>query len=155
VRSEALRRGVGIAAGIALLAGAVGLAVRFSARLSDGPLPVDWDGVACARCGMLVSDPAFAAQLQLQDGSVRHYDDPGCLLLDLADLDLAPVHAAWLRHHREDRWLPLERSAFARVDHSPMGYGLATVEGGASPALSVAEARRLLAADVHAAGAGR
>jgi hypothetical protein len=154
VRSEVWRPAAGIALGLALLAGGVVLAVRLSARLPDGPQPVDWDGVACARCGMLVSDPAFAGQLQLRDGSVRYYDDPGCLLLDLAEPGLPPFHAAWLHHQREDRWLPLERSAFARVDHSPMGYGLATVDAEAAPdALAVAEAQRRLTGELRSSRA--
>ncbi|MGH0033204.1 MAG: protein NosL [Myxococcota bacterium] len=127
------RRVAASAGMVALLVLAVGAAVTLSARPPGGPVDVDWDGTACARCGMLVSDPAFAGQLHLADGDVRHYDDPGCLLADLAELaELATpeVHAAWLHHHREERWLPLEEAAFAPVDHSPMGYGLAAVAAG-------------------------
>lgn len=122
---------------------AVALAVHLSARLPEGPVAVDWDRVACARCGMLVGDPSFAGQIQLQDGAVRDYDDPGCLLLDLADGKLPPVHAVWLHHHREDRWLRLEESAFERVARSPMGYGLATVASGTPAGLPLAQAERI------------
>jgi len=143
-----MRRGLASAALVACAGAVVALAVHFSARLPDGPVAVDWDGVACAHCGMLVSDPAFAAQLQLEDGSVRNYDDPGCLLRDLADPGLPPVHATWLHHHREDRWLPLEHSAFERVDHSPMGYGLAAVAAGElAGAIPLDAARRLVRAE--------
>jgi len=119
----------GVGAVLALGA-AVGLAVLMSARPPEGPVAVDWDGTRCARCGMLVSDPAFAGQLHRSDGAVRHYDDPGCLLDDLDEMELSEVHAVWLHHHRESRWIRLEDAVFARVPHSPMGYGLAALEGG-------------------------
>jgi hypothetical protein len=94
---------------------------------------------------MLLSDPGFAGQLHREDGSVSHYDDPGCLLADLSDPALAPVHAAWLHHREEDRWLPLHDAAFVRVPHSPMGYGLAVVASGEAGAIDLEAARAAVA----------
>ena len=44
-------------------------------RLADGPEAIIWDRSACAHCRMLISEPAFAAQLQLGDGQVLDFDD--------------------------------------------------------------------------------
>jgi copper chaperone NosL len=137
------RGGLAFGLGAVLLVGAaVVIAVALSSRAPDGPISVDWDGVRCARCGMLVSQPAFAAQLHLAGGEVRLYDDPGCLLADLEESDVIPWHAAWLHHHRDERWIPLEEAAFVPVPHSPMGYGLGAVAvGEAASALDRHEAR--------------
>jgi len=138
---------------VAGVAAALALAVFVSGHPPDGPVAVDWDATRCARCGMLVSEPAFAAQLHLEDGSVRFFDDPGCLLLELDEIPSSQVHAVWLHHHDEDRWLPLRDSAFVRVSHSPMGYGLAVVAAGESEtALDVDAARAMLALEAGSPG---
>ena len=153
--SPELGRRVAWAAGAALAVGAAALvAVVLSGRPPEGPVAVDWDGVRCARCGMLVSDPAYAAQLHRSDGVVRHYDDPGCLLADLAESGADDLHAVWLHHHREPRWIPLEEAAFVRVPHSPMGYGLGVVSAGESgDALDLERARALVAQRATSRGA--
>ena len=124
--------------GLALVA--LGLAACAPA---DGPQPIVYDRQPCARCRMLISEPRFAAQLQSQAGEVQSFDDPGCLLLAL-DAKTA-ARALWFHHLREPRWIPGERVAFLRVPRSPMGSGLAAVEAGEPGALSLPEARALLA----------
>lgn len=130
-------------------------AIVTSSAPPDGPVPVAWDATRCARCGMLVSEPGFAAQLHLRDGRVLHFDDPGCLLVHrhTEGLDAA---AAWFHHHDQDRWLPGDRVAFERVETSPMGFGLAARERGEPNAdLDLAAATALaLARDRSRAGAG-
>ena len=105
----------------------------------DGPQPIAWDRVACARCRMLVGDPAFSAQLQIRDGRTLDFDDPGCLLL-YVDEERPDVHAIWFHHHGEERWIPRREAGFVRVSDSPMGYGLAAVDGSAAEVLSYEEA---------------
>lgn len=155
-RAEA-RRPLAFGLGLALALGAaVVVAVVVSGRPPDGPVAVDWDGTRCARCGMLVSDPAFAAQLHAMDGDVRHYDDPGCLLADLAESDATTWHAAWLHHHRDARWIPIEKAAFLPVPHSPMGYGLGVVAAGeAEGTLDLAAARARVHERMRPRGAPR
>lgn len=138
--SERWRRRAAVGLGLALLAGAVALAVLRAGRPPEGPVAVPLDAVACARCRMLVSDASFAAQLHAADGRVLFFDDPGCMLLHLGDAD-APVHAAWFHHLREDRWIPRDAAGFVPVPRSPMGYGLGAVEAAQTPgALSAAQA---------------
>jgi len=139
-------RGRGVLALAATLA-AVGLAaaaaVWWSATPAEGPAPVAWDRTRCERCGMLVSERGFATQLHTRDGRTRVFDDPGCLFLHREE-EGPEVHRIWLRHHREPRWLPLERVVFERVETSPMGYGLAARERGEldGRGLDPGEARR-------------
>ena len=125
--------------GWALAAGAVGaavaLAVWVSGRLPDGPVPPHWDHTRCARCAMLISEPGFAAQVQRRDGTVLHYDDPGCLLVhgSAARGALSDAHAVWFHHRREDRWLSLDEVGFLPTRHSPMDFGLAAVARSSHP----------------------
>ncbi len=50
----------------------------------DGPEPIPLDRVNCARCGMLVSSDANAAQSRAPGKATRFFDDIGCLATDPA-----------------------------------------------------------------------
>jgi copper chaperone NosL len=112
-------------------------------RPPDGPVEPDWDHTRCARCGMLVSEPRFAAQVQHADGTVLHYDDPGCLLAhDGPERGaLAEAHAVWFHHAEAPRWVPLAEVGFVPVGTTPMDFGLG----------AVSRAERADALDVEAA----
>jgi hypothetical protein len=81
---------------------------------------------------MLISEPGFAGQLHTEDGRVLFFDDPGCLLVYLHE-EKPDVHAIWLHHYRDDRWISRDRVVFEEVSASPMGYGLAAFERGEVP----------------------
>ena len=120
-RASAARR-LARAALAALAAGWLVAAVTCAP--AEGPVPVPLDRVSCARCGMLVSDLAFAGELQTRGGEVLFYDDPGCLLLH-AEERAPDVAALWFHAHDAERWLSAEEVSFAPIDPTPMGYGLA------------------------------
>lgn len=141
------RSGAGVRRALALAIGAgIAAALWWGVRALQaplaGPAPVAWDRVRCARCSMLVSEPAFAAQLQRADGAVLQFDDPGCLLLHQHEHADENVRAVWLHLHSGDAWIPQEEAVFEPVPTSPMGYGLATrAAHGAPPGtLSAAQA---------------
>ena len=114
-------------------AGFGGLLVR-AQELPTDVVPVAWDHAACAHCRMHVGERGFAAQLQLTDGRVLDFDDPGCLVSWL-ETSNAPVHATWLHHHTEDRWLRRAEAGFVAVTPTPMGFGLAAVDASAPGAI--------------------
>jgi hypothetical protein len=95
----------------------------------SGPAPLAWDREACTRCRMLISERRFAAQAREVDGTVRAFDDPGCLLLWRAETDreLAEVH---FHHLDEDRWVPADEAVFVPVETTPMAYGLGVRDAG-------------------------
>jgi copper chaperone NosL len=80
----------------------------------------------CAQCGMIISDPRFAAAAATGDGSVSIFDDIGDLLAyrkeNRPDWIMIWVHdyntQEWLR--AEDAWYLLSPAI-----HSPMGWGIA------------------------------
>jgi copper chaperone NosL len=133
---------------------ALALALRWAQSPLEGPADPTWNRTPCARCGMLVGEPAFAAQLHTPAGDVRFFDDPGCLLLYAAEHP-AEEAAAWFHHLREDRWVPAERAGFVPAEGTPMGYGLGAVdasEPGAIPrAAALVAAQRREAARVAVA----
>jgi hypothetical protein len=137
--------------GLVLAAGFAWAVVR-SQALPDGPRPVVWDRQPCAECGMSVSDPRFACQLQTEAGDVLDFDDPGCLFRHLVT-ETAPVHALYFHADEGDRWLARDEVAFVPVPHSPMGYDLAAVPSGGADALDfeTARARTLTAEASHVA----
>jgi copper chaperone NosL len=116
------------------------LLVAACSRNSSGPFPIAYDKEACAHCHMLIGDPRFAAQLVTTDGTVIGFDDPGCLLLYMAERKPS-VRASWVRDSQRDRWLPLAEARFVRVPWSPMGFGVAAVDAGTPGSLSIDEAR--------------
>lgn len=107
----------------------------------DGPEPIAYDREPCAYCRMLISDPGFAAQLQLVDQATVSFDDPGCLML-YRDERTPSVRAAWFRHAHEDRWIPESEVGFVPVPHSPMDYDLGAVDASTDGAISLDEAVR-------------
>ena len=132
---------VAVAGGALAAAGLFAFLVLEARRPPGGPIEVAWDRATCAHCGMLVSDPAFAAQIHTSAGEVAVFDDPGCLLR--YEHDHAPeVHARWFHHHQENRWIEGDRVSFLSAPRSPMGYGLVATDVGAAGALSLPQARQ-------------
>lgn len=140
--SEAGSRLPMVLAGMVLViaCGAVAFSVFAAGSLPDGPVELVWDKAACASCRMHVGEPPFAAQLTDKAGRTHAFDDPGCLFLYL-EQERPQVHAMWFRHHREPRWLPADRVAFARMEVTPMGFGLAAVDPGTPDTLDFAAAK--------------
>jgi copper chaperone NosL len=143
-RDLRLRRAC-VGALVLLVAGLASVVLARAQRLPGGVEPVAWDRAACAHCRMLIGEPSFAAQLQLRDGRVLDFDDPGCLLRQLAE-EHAGVHAVWFHHAHEDRWLRADQVGFERGAASPMGWGLAAVGLDEPHDLDLAAATALIAA---------
>jgi hypothetical protein len=118
-------------AAVVLLGAGAGLAVLLEAaqRAPVGPVDVLWDRDICAHCNMHVGEPGFAAQLHNEVGDVFHFDDPGCLFEFVAQTQ-PRVAGTWFHHGHQSRWLTAEEAVFVRVEHSPMGFGLAAVGAG-------------------------
>lgn len=145
------RRYLWCVAAVVLAGGGLALFVSRSESLPQGPRPVVWDKTSCAECRMAVSEPAYAAQLQLADGSVLDFDDVGCLFMYL-DATAPQVHGIYLHHLREERWVAQEKVGFVAAGPSPMDYGLGAVERAVEGGLTFAEARERVLAATRAAG---
>lgn len=103
----------------------------------EGMVEIKWDRDTCARCGMVLSDRRFAAEISGGPaGAVFKFDDIGCLLFWIRDkLQLHPWMiengARWWvaeMNNRSDRleWLD-PRAAHYVTKTSPMGYNFGAV----------------------------
>lgn len=121
-----------IGAAAALAVAAIVLVLWRIASPPAGPVEPAWDRVACAHCRMLLSNPAYAAQLHTPAGEVLFFDDPGCLLLDRAGRG-APAGDAWFHDSQGPGWLAEAEVRFVPAAATPMGYGLAAVSAARAP----------------------
>ena len=103
-----------------------------------GPPEIVLDDSACARCGMLISEPRFAAAYRAGDRS-EAFDDIGCLLdaLDRAELETEPssepanaddgkeVAVVWFLD-ADERWREASEVVFVRSSgiSTPMTGGV-------------------------------
>ncbi len=117
------------------------VALRWAQSPLDGPAEPTWSRTLCARCGMLVGEPAFAAQLHTPAGDVRFFDDAGCLLLYAAEHDSGEA-PAYFHHLREERWIPGQSVGFVSAEGTPMSYGIGAVDADEAGAVSRTEALR-------------
>jgi copper chaperone NosL len=88
-----------------------------------GPRPVRLGEDPCAECLMLANDGHFAAERVLGPDEVKVYDDPGCLLREMAK---DRTGAAFFADADTGEWLDAATVRFVTSKRdTPMGYGLA------------------------------
>jgi copper chaperone NosL len=116
------------------------LVVRGGTRIPDDVQPIAWNAEACAHCQMLIGDPAFAAQVITDDGSVLSFDDPGCAARYIRE-HRGHIHRAWFHAGRGDGWIALADVAFVKVATSPMGSGVIAVPKSTPGALGLEDVR--------------
>ena len=89
-----------------------------------GPPAIVVDRTACSHCGMLISEPLYAAAYQARGAEARVFDDIGCLRA-AARAETGPL-TYWF-HDAEDRaWIDGSAAVFVASPEirTPMGGGL-------------------------------
>ncbi len=89
-----------------------------------GPPEIVVDRTACSHCGMLISEPLYAAAYRGQKADARVFDDIGCLRT-AARTEAGPL-TYWF-HDAEDRaWIDGTAAVFVASPEirTPMGGGL-------------------------------
>jgi hypothetical protein len=114
----------GLAALGALLVAATAVGVVLWPAPS-GPEPIAYGRDVCARCRMLLGRPGFAGELREANGTLRTFDDIGCLLETLADTH-RETPEAWVEDHRDGEWIPLLTAHLVRTagTGTPMDHGI-------------------------------
>jgi nitrous oxide reductase accessory protein NosL len=115
------------------------LAASLLAACGHGDLPagmvaVKWDRDTCTRCGMVLSDRRFAAQVRggPQDASFK-FDDIGCATfwLEAQPWGRQAATRIWVADvgNRGDtvRWLEAKAAQYVGGKASPMGYNFGAV----------------------------
>jgi hypothetical protein len=123
-----------LGAALLLLASLPGLLAGCGGDPGTGPVEVTWDREPCARCGMVLSDRAHAAQVRLKGATgpkaVRFFDDIGCAVIWLDSEGLADdAVEIWVADHRGVGWLDAFTAHFVLGNPTPMQYGVSARVG--------------------------
>lgn len=86
------------------------------------PEPLPLDRYNCARCGMMISEIADAAQYVSPRDETRFYDDLGCAAEDAGRV---PIRGKFfVRADGGTKWVAAEDAFFAKTgERTPMGHG--------------------------------
>jgi len=92
---------------------------------AGGPPQIVVDRTACSHCGMLVSEPIYAAAYQAADGEPRVFDDIGCMLDAIRRESASPL-TIWLQDAGGRGWIAAADAAVVASPRlrTPMGGGL-------------------------------
>ena len=106
---------------------------------SSGPVDIKWDRDTDPRCGMVISDKRFAAQIRDPNRKPWKFDDIGCAMFWLMAQtfsEQSPNTEIWVADYRSGAWLDARQAHFLEGKKSPMGYhyaALAEPEAGTIP----------------------
>ena len=79
----------------------------------------------CVECGMIISEPRFAASYYTTDGDARHFDDIGGMAVHHAEHQ-ENITQFWVHDFDTEDWIKADQGYFVMSDqvHSPMNYGI-------------------------------
>jgi copper chaperone NosL len=119
---------------------------------ASGPPAITYGQDRCEACGMIISDPRYAAASR-QEAAEHRFDDIGCLVGHSGKALAAGQAAGYVHDAATHDWLEARAAAFVRSPaiQTPMGFGIAAfASAGAAhrayPAASVLAFDALLAA---------
>ena len=109
----------------------------------EGPEEIRWGRETCEICGMIISDPFFAAEIRGgEDRKLYKFDDIGDAVhwlkmqgwQDTADIEF------WVRDHPTGtRWLDARTARYVPGLISPMDYGFGAIESSGPDTISYEE----------------
>lgn len=107
----------------------------------DAPAVISYDHASCDECGMLISDPKFAAQLLTRDGTRKEFDDPACAFKWIV-ANHPPLMHVWFRDATagEEKWLNQSTAVFVPTKGAPMDGGWSAAPIGTPGGVSFGEA---------------
>jgi copper chaperone NosL len=96
------------------------------APVEVGPPSIRYGRDRCDACGMIISDPRYAAAARV-GGTVSRYDDIGCLVGRLGGALATGSATAYVHDAGTQEWLEAEHAAFVRSPtiQTPMASGIA------------------------------
>ncbi|MDR7522877.1 MAG: nitrous oxide reductase accessory protein NosL [Armatimonadota bacterium] len=96
------------------------------APAAGGPPAIRYDRDRCDHCGMLISDPRFAAATR-QGQTVFRYDDIGCMVAHAARALAAQAAVGYVHDMATEQWLEASAAIYVRSQaiRTPMNTGLA------------------------------
>lgn len=118
---------------IALCVSMLLLAVAACAPQTGEPQPpeINYGQDTCDLCGMIISEPRYAAATLLDNGEARKFDDIGNMLV-YHQQHAEPAVSVWFVHDYEtEEWIRGESAFYVKSPaiKSPMGHGIAAFQG--------------------------
>ncbi len=79
----------------------------------------------CTECGMIISEPRFAAAYYTVDGDARRFDDIGGMASHHAEKQ-EDVAQFWVHDYDTEEWIIADQAFFVMSDqlHTPMDFGV-------------------------------
>ena len=107
------------------------LAAAGCAASVDGPPEILVDASACSHCGMLISEPVFAAAYRAQGKEARVFDDIGCLI-EAARKETTGTVRFWFHDAAGEGWIDGSAATFVASPaiRTPMGGGILAYRDG-------------------------
>ncbi|MGM0896595.1 MAG: nitrous oxide reductase accessory protein NosL [Bacillota bacterium] len=111
-----------------IIAASVGLAGCGETDFTPRAVQAETD--VCAVCNMSITHEEYAGQLIEQDGDHLIFDDLGCLIEYINEMDTAELGAAFIKDAETNEWLNIERAAYvyAPDEWTPMAYHVLAFE---------------------------
>lgn len=112
---------------------------------SSGPVEPKWDRDVDPRCGMVISDPRFAAQIRDPNRQVTKFDDIGCAMFWLMQQPFSEQTANteyWVADYRQGGWLDARQAHYLAGKKSPMGYHYAALAEAEAGTISYQEMKK-------------
>ena len=95
------------------------------AAAADGPPRILIDKSACSHCGMLISEPIYAAAYRVPGSAARAFDDIGCLIA-AARQETSTALRVWFHDGGDGTWIDGDAAVFVASPgiRTPMGGGM-------------------------------
>lgn len=105
------------------------VACRSPVDLSEPP-EIRYGEDTCTECGMIISEPRFAAAYYTVDGDARRFDDIGGMASYHAE-NQEDVAQFWVHDYDTEEWIIADQAFFVMSDqiHTPMDFGVVAISG--------------------------
>lgn len=122
------------------LLGVAGIGLAGCSEAKTGTEEIHFGRDTCTKCGMMISDPHYAAEIRGGDArALKKFDDPGCAVTWLAQQPWAKDSATevWMMNSSDGTtWLKAADAWYMAGAMTPMNYGFAALSEQSAGALN-------------------
>ena len=111
---------------LSLIAAAALLVGAACGTNSGGPPAIEVDRTPCAHCGMLISEPVYAAAYRTAGGDAAVFDDIACMLASARRAGVSSSAQFWFHDAATGNWIDGDEALFVKSPNirTPMAGGM-------------------------------